>query len=168
MAQEPYSLEQAESDIADLRGQVDALTEYITTSQLTVTGPLTATGGTPTTPSVLSTDNWNVVPSLNAGWSSTLAYMLLPLSDLVIVWAHLNCTSATTADGTTIATFPAAYRPQNLTAWLPMMTDVLRQTGTGASEGAGLTVGSSGVVQCQGVANAATYLRGTAMYRLSQ
>ncbi len=167
MAIDPYTLEQAESDIADLRGQVDALEEFIATVQLTVTGPVTATGGTPTVPSVISTDNWNVVPSLNAGWGSTLAYTLLPLNDLVAVYAHLTCGSATTADGTTICSFPPAYRPQNLTGWLPMMTDVLRQTGTGASEASGLTVGASGVVQCQGIANAATWMRGVGMYRLS-
>jgi hypothetical protein len=163
---DPYTLEQAESDIADLRGQVDALTEFIATAQLTVTGPLTATGGTPAVPSVLSTDTWNVVPSLNAGWGSTLAYMLLPLTDLVAVYAHLSCASATTTDGTTICSFPPAYRPQSVTQWMPMLADALRTSGSN-NEGAGLSVLPSGQVQCQGVAGAATWVRGVGMYRLS-
>ena len=167
MAIEPYSLEQAETDLADLRGQVDALTEYTTTTTLRGAGPVTATGGTPATPTVIATDNWNVVPSLNAGWGLTLAYTLLPLSDLVAVYAHLSCASATTTDGTTLCSFPGVYRPQNTDGWVPMVTDAQRTSGGGNLEGAGLHVLTSGQVQCQGIAGAATWVRGCGVYRLS-
>lgn len=122
-----WTLEQAEDEIAEIRGQVDLMSEIVTTSDvqtatleatgaasvggtLAVTGAVTATGGTQAVPTLLHTDTWQSLGSSGlAGASGTARYRLTIENELQIS-IHLSFTA-----GPTSATFanalPAGYIP---------------------------------------------------------
>jgi hypothetical protein len=108
----PYSLEQSESDIAELRGLVDRLGEYILTGSVY-----------PVVPGTQTQETWNYVgaggqPAFGSGWSNqgapwaTLAFRQLasPANSVQIAGAANNATAANAA---AIFTLPAGYRPAN-------------------------------------------------------
>lgn len=113
-------------------------------------------------------DDWHdITTNFRNGWAGILSVMLTPIPDLAVLYAHLNCAAANTADGTTVYTsLQPAYQPNTTFGWVSVMTDVLRQPGSNG-EASGLVVDTSGVVTCQGIATGATWARGVGFYRLS-
>ena len=121
MAIDPYTLEQAEEDIAALRGQVDLMTEIIQTAVIsasaTITGPDSSVWGA----TGIVAEAWRYVgaggqPAFGAGWSNTggvwatLAFRLVtcPPASVLIMG---TVTNATPANAAAIFTLPAGYRP---------------------------------------------------------
>lgn len=108
----PYSLEQAEEDIAELRGLVDKTSEIIQTVTLTATGPVTATGGTATVPSLIETDTWHSLGTL-ANYTVTLGRYRLTVDNCVELDIEVSTTGTNAASPAFSNTLPAAYRPLN-------------------------------------------------------
>lgn len=115
---EPWTLEQAEEEIADLRGQVDRLTEIIATVTLTVTGTLTApdasvwssTGLAMGAGAVITADTWHTLGSLSHFTVARGRYRLTPEGELEI---DISVTpDGANAVATSFAnTLPAACQP---------------------------------------------------------
>jgi hypothetical protein len=106
----PYTLEQAESDIAELRGLVDRLGEYILTGDVY-----------PVVPGTQTQEIWNYVgaggqPAFGSGWSNqggawaNVAFRQLasPANSVQIAGTASNGTAANAAP---IFTLPAGYQP---------------------------------------------------------
>ena len=157
MAVDTYTLEQAEEDIAQLRGDVSQKEE-----NLTITGQLTATGGTAGSPSLITTDTWHDTGALQSSWgkgSGYFKYQLLANGMVAVAAKDLNCSGATVTDGTTILSaangLPTGYQPAaNHT--VPAYADVTRVASGSNNESAALKFVSDGSVQCLGIAAAAT------------
>lgn len=95
---ETYTLEQAEEDIAELRGQVSLLDEVLITTDvqtgtLEASGVVTATGGTQATPTLITTDNWNSLGAPSGVTVTRARYKLLPFG-FVVVQFNINVTVA--------------------------------------------------------------------------
>ncbi len=126
-AREPYSLEQAEDDVAEQRGLTDKLGEIVQTGDvqtvtLEATGAVTATGGTAALPSAILTDTWHSLGALGAHYTVTLGRYRLTTDncvelDIKVVGDGLQATSVTFAN-----VLPAAYRPATQHDSLPMGT----------------------------------------------
>jgi hypothetical protein len=124
---------------------------------------LTATGGTVSVPTLITTDSWHDTGAMASGWSKTgyFKYTLLP-NGMIAVACLLtpDGTATNKPDGSTILSaangLPAAYRPSSnklVAAWC----NALRTGAVGtATESAGLSFITDGSVQCYGVAAAAT------------
>jgi hypothetical protein len=97
---------------------------------------------------LITGDGWHSV-SLSAGWGSSLKYRYtMDLRSVKLRFS--NVSPGTTTDGTTIATLPSGYRPNNNTA-VPLSCDV-----TGGSQSPHLAVSSAGACQVYGIGGAAT------------
>jgi hypothetical protein len=158
-----YTLDQAEEDIADLRGDSSSKEEFQEITTLIVDGQLTATGGTAATPTLITTDSWTDTGAMASGWSKTgyFKYTLLP-DGWVGVAAVLSPdgTATNKPDGSTILVaangLPAAYRPST-NKLIPAYCNALRTGAVGtATESAALSFITDGSVQCYGIAAAAT------------
>jgi hypothetical protein len=159
-----YTLDQAEEDIADLRGDSSTKEEFQEITTLIVDGQLTATGGTAAAPTLITTDSWNDTGAMASGWSKTgyFKYTLLA-NGWVGVAAKLtpDGTATNKPDGSTILSaangLPAAYRPAT-NKMVAAYVDIQRLDSvlTSNSNGIGLSFITDGSVQCYGVAAAAT------------
>jgi hypothetical protein len=116
-------------------------------------------------PIVLSGGNnggWTAFNPLSNGWAVAAAgpgaqVRNLP-SPAQSMQLSATMTPGTTADGTTVATLPAAFRPVS-THTFPVTCDQLRVIAAGpptTTEGARFSINSSGVMSCFGIAAAAT------------
>jgi hypothetical protein len=97
-ASEVYTLEQAEEDIAGLRGEVSMLDEILITSDvqtatLEASGAVTATGGTQAAPTLITTDSWNSLGTPANVTVTRARYKLLPFG-FVVVQFNVNVTVA--------------------------------------------------------------------------
>jgi hypothetical protein len=111
---EQFDLEHAHDLIADLRGQVDRLTEHIETLTLIVDGTITATGGTQAAPTLITTDSWQSLgsPAATGFTSDHGRYRLTSDGDVEFDIALTAGGGGGTAGSYTYAnTLPAAYRP---------------------------------------------------------
>jgi len=93
---------------------VNAVSGILTLSNAVIAGELTATGGTPASPSVISTDTWNAMSPLLNSWAAiagnvTNQYRLVASPpNTVEVIGTLDASSATS---TKFFTLPAGYVP---------------------------------------------------------
>jgi hypothetical protein len=80
-------------------------------STVTFAIPITATGGTASSPTKITTDTWHTPGSLPTGWSGTLRYKLMPDNTVMV---HCQCAIGTSAATGTITLFSgltSAYQP---------------------------------------------------------
>ena len=151
MATESYSLEQAEDDIAQVRGELSQKEE-----NLTITGQLTATCGTVSVPTLITTDTWTDTGTMATGWSKTgyFKYTLLN-NGWVGVAAKLTSDGTNNGDGTTILVaangLPSAYRPAT-NKLMPAYCNSQKIAAGSNNESAGLSFITDGSVQCFGIA----------------
>ncbi len=149
MALLPYTLEQAEEDVADLRGQVDALDEYAEIGTLVVLVAETAiVPGTSTSPATQET--WHSFAPLSSSWtvpgSGFSSYRITPMNELQIsAWIKAPNGSQ---NNVTIATFPVGYRPLS-THGFPIGADIANNSAGNSS--CLMTITSGGVMQSGGV-----------------
>lgn len=150
-----YTLAQAEEDIATLRGQVDALEEFIPAigggGLYFVNGVLTAVdpvnGGPETWHSMsLSISGW----SDNSGTGKGVRVKLLP-GNIVALQLNLNITTgSTTTDGSTICTLPAsAYYPATLQ---PIPGTAAKNSASG-SQTPHFDITTAGAIRCWGISS---------------
>lgn len=99
-----YTLSQAEEDLANTQGAVDLMNEYQAIGGLTIDGQAGPLG----TGQISGPDTGWHNASLVNGWTGTLSYRITAQGDLQI---HADLVTGTTTNGTTICTFPTAYRP---------------------------------------------------------
>jgi hypothetical protein len=125
---------------------------------------LTATGGTVSVPTLITTDSWHDTGAMASGWSKTgyFKYTLLP-NGWVGVAAKLtpDGTATNKPDGSTILSaangLPSAYRPAT-NKLVAAYVDIQRldSVHTTNSNGIGLSFITDGSVQCFGIAATAT------------
>lgn len=161
--QRTYTPEQAENDVASLRGQVDALNEFqqigtiegpttltggLTVDTLDVTGAITATGGTVSSPTLIHTDSWHA-GSLSNSWTTTSGFFQyrLTIENELQISASINGPSSSTVNGVTIITFPSGYQPLS-THTFPVATNLLPSSFTSIPR---MSITSAGVMQATGV-----------------
>lgn len=139
-----YTLEQAETDIATLRGQVQLMGEYLAVGSVVIDARAGSNGT-----GEITIDTWH---SFTPGNSWTVPtggfaqYRLTPTNELQIS-AQLNGPSGSTVNGVTIVTFPAAYRPVS-THWFPVTTNLYPSSNTSTPR---MSIDSTGALQAQGV-----------------
>lgn len=80
----------------------------ITTVTQTLGGTVVSTGGTPSLPTVVTTDSWNTA-TLTGSMTGTIQYKLNP--DKTVMLRGEVVTSANTVANTTVFTLPSGYRP---------------------------------------------------------
>lgn len=132
-----WTLEQAEDEIAEIRGQVDLMSEIITTSDvqtatLEATGAVTAgiitsAGGTQAVPTLITTDTWHTLGTL-AGYTVNIGRYRLTIENEVEIDVDVQAggaNAATVAFGTVL---PAAYRP-TIDRRLPISTSRVQTAG---------------------------------------
>lgn len=167
---EAYTLEQAESDIATLRGQVQILTEHIATSVLTVSTSFTAPDGSVWTSTGIAGDTWHSISTvsnmtINAG--GYIQYRKTIEGDMVEM-VVVNVTASSTADGTTIVTsgngVASGSRPL-VEQRRPLAYAVAKST-VGAYPDAAFGIQTDGSIKCYGFA-AADRIDGQFRYPLS-
>ena len=164
MPAEDATLEEAHDLIAQVRGELTQKEEQQEITTLIVDGQLTATGGTVTAPTLITTDTWTDTGAMATGWSKTgyFKYSLLN-NGWVGVAAKLtpDGTATNKPDGSTILSaangLPAAYRPVT-NKLVAAYVDIQRLDAvhTTNSNGIALSFITDGSVQCFGVAATAT------------
>lgn len=162
---EQYTLEQAEEDIATLRGQVDLLTEYIATATLVATdvqsvtaeisGAITATGGTAAAPTLITTDSWNSLGTLTGYTVGTARYRLTTDGEVEI---DVSVTSGGSNSGTT------TFSTDLPTGYIPTTSHTFPMSSTRAVTAADVwprlfVTASTGAVQVVTTANVANGVR---------
>jgi hypothetical protein len=105
--------------------------------------------------------SWTAFNPLSNGWavggSYTSAVVRLVASprNCIQFDAEFDCASATTTDGTLVATLPAQFRPaqaKTIVGW----TDVQRVSSGSNNEGVRFSLDTGGALRCYGIAGAAT------------
>lgn len=102
--------------------------EFEFQANVVFTGFITATSGTITNPTLITTDSWHSVTP-NTGWTLTsqnppLSYRLLPDGNAQLV-GSIKFSSGTPSSGAIMCTLPTAYRPINGAFYLtPTASDV--------------------------------------------
>ena len=147
----PYTLEQAEEDIANLRGQATVLSEYAEIATLVVAGVVVAQQpGTATEPQ--TQESWHLFSPLSNSWSiptnGYAKYRITPQNELQIS-AWILSPGSGTVNAVTIATFPSAYRPASKHGF-PVGADAANAVTTGQPN-ALMTLFSTGVLQSNGI-----------------
>jgi hypothetical protein len=113
----------------------------------------------PTQPgSASAAESWHTFTPGNS-WAASVSgpgtLYRLTVQDEVQISAGLNCTGATVADGTVVATLPTGYRPATVHTF-PVACDQLRIASGSNNEGARFALNTSGQLLCFGIAAAAT------------
>jgi hypothetical protein len=121
VAGDPYTIEEAADHIGLLRGQMTTLAEYISTGTLIVTGTITATGGTPGTPTLIRTDAWQSLGTL-AGYTVVIGRYRLTTDNCVELDIKVTGSGTQATTVTFANTLPAAYQPATQHDSLPMGT----------------------------------------------
>ena len=138
----PYTLEQAADDIADLRGDSTTKEEYQEIGTLVVDTAMSLATVT------FVVDPWNNVGSFANGWGSAASPAFqyrLSIDGRSVLLTGQATPGGTFADGTTIATLPAGYRPGH-NQWVVPRRDV-SNTDTDVA----FRIDSSGVMTCFGI-----------------
>lgn len=120
-----------------------------------LSAPFICTAGTPSVPTLITTDTWNPA-SLDAGWTNSVAsaaavsYRLLPTGDVQLAGGAQFSSSIAVGSGQNLFTLPAGYRP------------VTEKRLTGYAGDLSVTIATSGAVQAFGanVASAFVFLDG--------
>jgi hypothetical protein len=154
VAVDAYTLEQAEEDIAELRGDASQKEE-----NLTITGQLTATGGTAAGPTLITTDTWHDTGAMKSSWGKGTGYFKYKLlADGNVQIAAKGLTTGTVVDFTEILSaangLPAGYQPTT-SKHFPCYTDNIK-AGSATFEVAALLFAADGSVQCLGFNTSAT------------
>ena len=140
-----YSIEDAETDIADIRDQVGNLGEYFQATTIDVQGQVfAAPGGTEET--------WHAFNPLSNSWAvptnGYAQYRLTPMNELQIS-AWITSPQSSTVNGVTIATFPSGYRPLS-THGFPVACDLMESSYVPGNGSPSMTITSGGVLQSFG------------------
>ena len=162
MSVQPYTVDDAADDIAQMRGELTAKEEQQTVSTINV-GAVTidASSGPLGTGDVTGPETgWTTIGSMASGWSKTsgiFSYRMFPGGLVAIKCQNIVPDGTNVADGTTIVTtangLPAAYRPANvqrLVGW----GDAGKSNGS-FFESCGFQFQTDGSVQCFGFSTAA-------------
>lgn len=144
--QAPYTLEQAEEDIADLRGQVDLLDEYAEIATLicaTLTAPQPGTSTEPET-----RETWHSFAPLSNSWSvpsgGFAQYRITPQNELQI--SAVIQAPGSSVNGVTIATFPVNYRAASTHRFVVATDTLIASVGNGW-----FSITSGGVMQSNNI-----------------
>lgn len=140
-----------------------------TDGALAVGGLLTASGGIalPAGETVAGPAGVQTITSgFTGSWSGTINYVLLPLGPAGVVLIDWTLVPGTDSDNSVIySALPAGYRPAS-EKYLAAITNQLRVSTSPNVEGPGLEITTGGVLECYGVAGAATLFRGSGLYML--
>jgi hypothetical protein len=123
-ASEVYTLEQAEEDIAQLRGDATIKEEFQEITTLVVDGTITAAGGTSSSPTLITTDTWHSLGTLTGATINVAKYKLLSIG-FVYIWIDITFGVSTGVSTLTFSnSLAAAYQPLNADADVrsPMMS----------------------------------------------
>lgn len=143
----PYTLEQSEDDVAELRGLHDGLSEYAEIGTL-VGNVVAQQPGTSTSPQTQET--WHPFNPLSNSWTvpaGGLALYRLTVQNELQISATIQAPGIS-QNNVTIATFPVGYRPVS-THGFPVFTTLALNNAGGVSPG--MTITSAGVMQAQGI-----------------
>jgi hypothetical protein len=128
-----------------------AVTVNAGSNAIVLDSPVTATGGSASSPTLVTTDIWHTA-SLGTGWSAGngvggIFWRLLSTGDVLLVW---DIETSTSSNANVIVTLGSAYRPATAV-----------QLGSGHASGApaaytagfapGLKIATSGAVTAQGI-----------------
>lgn len=138
-----YTLDQAQKDIADLRGQLAHLLAYAVLLQLIVDTQFTAPDGSVWDSTGLQLDSsWTTATLTNSGdWTSVVALSYKKYPDKTVgLLAELNSTG-TIATNRQLTTLPTGYRPSGT-----VRLTANYNTGTGTVGAVLLSISNAGVV----------------------
>lgn len=132
------------------------------TGASTLSGVVTATGGTPANPTKITTDTWQPINVFSNGWSATAGvsqrYRTQPF---VGVWLDVVITPGTLTDFTLMFNVPALYRPLT-TKFVTAST----AGGTAITNGPAARIDAGGNVECVGLPAGCTQMRINGFYPL--
>ena len=112
-------------------------------------GPVEATDGSISTPTVITTDTWQAA-ILGNSWTGTAQYMLNP-DNTVSLRTSGSLGAGTLANGTVLFTLPAAYRPATAQQ-IPCIISAVGAGSTPSGASPFLTVGTNGQVAVTNIA----------------